>query len=223
MFRQVIAHRWAPGTTADDRAEFAAAFEALREVPDVAALWLGEDTTTIDDNHDAVTIIDFPDYAAARRYVDSPLHKRFIADHASKAVTARTVVQVDWAQGEITGLHHLKLPVTDVVTSRTWYARAFGFQTAVEFTEDGVLRGVGLHHPASRLGLALREDPARARALAGFDTVCFAVGTRADLDRVLQRLNALGIAHTAPVAGHRGEAADIPDPDGHVVRLHTLT
>jgi Predicted lactoylglutathione lyase len=62
----------------------------------------------------------------------------------------------------------------------------------------------------------------RAAALAGFDSICLAVGTRADLDALLARLDNAGVAHTEPVAGHRGWAADIPDPDGHLVRVHTL-
>jgi catechol 2,3-dioxygenase-like lactoylglutathione lyase family enzyme len=131
-------------------------------------------------------------------------------------------VQYDWAQGDISGLHHIKLPVTDVTTSRTWYSHALGAETEVEFREDGVLRGVGLRLAASGLRLALREDPERARALAGFDALCLAVGTPADLDQLLDRLGRLGIAHTPPVTGHRGVAADVPDPDGHLLRIHTL-
>jgi hypothetical protein len=67
MFCQVIAHQWAPGTTADDRAGFAQALQALRGVPEVSDLRWGEDGTGIAGNHDAVSIIDFPDLAAARR------------------------------------------------------------------------------------------------------------------------------------------------------------
>ena len=132
------------------------------------------------------------------------------------------VVQHDWADGAPCGLHHLKLPVTDVARGRAFYRDALGFVDEVEFREDGVLRGVGLRHPEGDLGLALREDPVRARALSGFDSVCLAVGTRADLDALLRRLDAAGFAHTAPVPGYRGWAADVPDPDGHLVRVHTL-
>jgi hypothetical protein len=92
----------------------------------------------------------------------------------------------------------------------------------VEFREDGVLRGVGLRHGEAGLRLALRQDPERARALAGFDSLCLAVGIRADLDALLSELDNAGVPHTDPVQGYRGWAADVPDPDGHVVRVHTL-
>jgi catechol 2,3-dioxygenase-like lactoylglutathione lyase family enzyme len=222
VFRQIVAHRWAPGTDAAARAGFRKAMESLRAVPELVALRHDDDGRLFDGNHDYVAVMDFPDFAAARRYVASDLHQAFVAEHAQHVVDARVVVQHEWAQGEPCGLHHVKLPVTDVERSREWYSRAFEFSCELEFHEEGRLRGVGLRHPVSELRLALREDPVRAAALAGFDTVCLAVGTRGDLDELLARLDTRGIGHTVPVAGRGGDAVDVPDPDGHVVRVHTL-
>lgn len=209
-------------TTGCARARSARSEEVADPLPEVTALRYGDDAALFDGNHEFVSVLDFPDLAAARRYVDAEPHRRFVAEHARRVVDARVVVQHDWAAGVPSGLHHLKLPVADVARSRDWYVRAFGFVAEVEFREEGVLRGVALHHPAAGLALALRADPDRARALAGFDAVCLAVGTRADLDAVLARLDDAGIGHTGPRAGYRGDAADVPDPDGHLVRLHTL-
>jgi catechol 2,3-dioxygenase-like lactoylglutathione lyase family enzyme len=222
VFRQVVAHRWAPGIDDAARAGFRTAMEALRAVPELVALRHGDDGRRFEGNHDYVAVMDFPDFAAAGRYVASDLHRAFIADHARHVVDARVVVQHDWAEGEVSGLHHVKLPVTDVERSREWYHRAFDLTCELEFREEGRLRGAGLRHPGSELRLALREDPARAAALAGFDTVCLAVGTRADLDELLGRLDIRGIRHGQPVAGRGGDAVDVPDPDGHLVRVHTL-
>jgi catechol 2,3-dioxygenase-like lactoylglutathione lyase family enzyme len=223
MFRQVVAHRWAAGTTAADRALFVQAMEGLRAVPELVGLRYGEDAGHFPDNHEFVAVLDFPDFAAARRYVQAPAHRRFVEDHASRVVDARVVVQHDWGVGCASGLHHVKLPVSDVARSRDWYARAFGFRAELEFREEGMLRGVALRLPDADLVLALREDPQRARALAGFDAVCLAVGTHADLDALLARLDNAGVPHTDPHPGHGGDAADVPDPDGHLVRVHTLT
>lgn len=222
MFRQVVAHRWAPGTTDDQRRRFRDALDDLRAIPEVSTLRYGDDAGIFGGNHEFVTVLDFPDLDAARRYVGAQPHQHFVADHARVAMAARVVVQHDWGVGMPCGLHHLKRPVTDVARSRHFYEDAFGFTTEHEFREDGVLRGVALHHRDADLRLGLREDPDRARALAGFDGVCLAVGTRADLDTVLLRLDAVGVEHTEPVAGYRGWAADVPDPDGLLVRLHTL-
>lgn len=222
MFRQVVAHRWVPGTTDDDRRRYREAIEALRAIPELSALRYGDDAAHFGGNHDFVAVLDFPDFAAARRYVDAELHRRFVDEHARRVVDARVVVQHDWAVGVPSGLHHLKLPVTDVACSRDWYGAALDFTNDLEFHEDGVLRGVALRHHASGLRLALRQDAVRARALAGFDSVCLAVGTRADLDALLARLDGARVGHTDPIVGHGGWAADVPDPDGHLVRVHTL-
>jgi catechol 2,3-dioxygenase-like lactoylglutathione lyase family enzyme len=222
VFRQVVAHRWAEGTTDADRHRYREAMEALRAIPELAGLRYGDDAALFPGNHEFVAVLDFPDLPAARRYVDAEPHRRFVADHARRVVDARVVVQHEWATGAPAGLHHVKLPVSDVASSRDWYARAFGFRPRLEFHEDGALRGVALHQPDADLALALRADPARARALAGFDALCLAVGTRADLDALLARLDNAGVAHTEPRTGHGGDAADVPDPDGLLVRLHTL-
>ncbi|MCW2531312.1 MAG: hypothetical protein JWP62_882 [Blastococcus sp.] len=222
MFRQVVAHRWAPGTDSAARTRFRNAMESLRAIPELVALRHGDDAAHFDGNHDYVAVLDFPDFAAARRYVASDLHQAFVADHARSVVDSRVIVQHDWAVGRVSGLHHVKLPVTDVERSRDWYGRAFDFTCSLEFHESGRLVGVGLRHPVGDVALALREDPPRAAALAGFDSVCLAVGTRTDLDELLVRLDAAGIEHGTPIAGRGGDAADVCDPDGHLVRIHTL-
>ena len=222
MFRQVVAHRWAPQVDSTARDGFRAAMESLRTIPELAALHHGDDAGHFAGNHDYVAVLDFPDFDAARRYVASPVHQAFVREHASFAVDLRVVVQHDWAVGAVSGLHHVKLPVSEVERSAGWYSRAFGFTLAWEVREDGVLRGAALRHPESGLRLALRHDPERAAALAGFDALCLAVGTRSDLDTVLARLDEGGISHGAPFAGRGGDAVDVPDPDGHLVRLHTL-
>jgi catechol 2,3-dioxygenase-like lactoylglutathione lyase family enzyme len=222
VFRQVVAHRWAPLADATARDGFRAAMESLRAIPELVGLHHGDDAGHFDDNHDYVAVLDFPDFAAARRYVASPVHQAFVREHATTAVERRVVVQHDWAVGAVSGLHHVKLPVRDVERSVQWYSLAFDFTPAWELREDGELRGAALRHPQSGLQLALRLDPERAVALAGFDALCLAVGTPSDLDAVLDRLDARGVDHGSPFPGHGGDAVDVPDPDGHLIRLHTL-
>jgi catechol 2,3-dioxygenase-like lactoylglutathione lyase family enzyme len=222
VFRQVVAHRWSAQADATARDGFRAAMESLRSVPELVALHHRDDARHFPGNHDYVAVLDFPDFAAARRYVASPVHQAFVREHAATAVDCRVVVQHDWAVGAVSGLHHVKLPVSDVERSAEWYARAFGFTRLWEAREDGELAGAALLHPDSGLQLALRRDPERAAALAGFDALCLAVGTHSDLDAVLERLDERGIGHGSPFPGRGGDAVDVPDPDGHLVRLHTL-
>jgi pimeloyl-ACP methyl ester carboxylesterase len=125
-------------------------------------------------------------------------------------------------QPSICGIHHPKLPVADVDRSGEWYARVLGFDTFIRFVEDGVLRGLGLRHP-SGVQIAVRHDPERAAAMAGFDALALAVPTRAEVDRWAKHLDELGEAHAGMVSGHNGGLAliGLRDPDGIEVRLYS--
>lgn|ERR1700754_848336 len=122
----------------------------------------------------------------------------------------------------ITGFHHVKLPVGDVARSREWYERVLGFAVSIEFVEEGVLRGVGLAHPGAQAGIALREDPERAKAMSGFDALALLVPTREDVHAWKARLDEAGEPHGGIVTGHNGGAVlvGLHDPDGIEIRLY---
>ena len=124
--------------------------------------------------------------------------------------------------GAIEGIHHLKLPVSDVGRSIEWYRRVLGFELGIEFLEDGVVRGAALRHP-SGVQVAVRHDPVRAAALSGFDALALAVPDRASVRCWRQRLDALDEPHGGVVAGHPGGAVlvGLHDPDGIEIRLYT--
>jgi catechol 2,3-dioxygenase-like lactoylglutathione lyase family enzyme len=122
----------------------------------------------------------------------------------------------------ITGIHHVKLPVSDVGASRAWYERVLGFHLVVEFVEDGVVRGVALAHEGAAGSLALRHDPDRAKALAGFDALALLVPTREDVRTWRVRLDEAGEPHGGVVTGHGGGAVlvGLHDPDDIEIRLY---
>lgn len=222
MFRQVVAQTWAEGVTEDQRLGYVRAFMRLSRIPEVVAIQAGVDAGLFPDNYHFVAVLDFADLDAARRYVAHPDHQAFLAEWARPLAAGRVVVQHEWGDGSVVGVHHLKLPVADVVRSQDWYVAALGFAADLQFVEDGVVRGVALRHPVAGLRLALRHDPVRAAALAGFDALSLAVGTRTDLDQVVARARAAAGATPGPVVeGREGWACDLPDPDGIVTRLYT--
>jgi pimeloyl-ACP methyl ester carboxylesterase len=123
--------------------------------------------------------------------------------------------------GTISGFHHVKLPVTDVARSGDWYRKVLGFEVALEFVEDGVVRGLALRHPGG-VQIALRHDPERAAALAGFDPIALAVPHRAAVSDWSQHLADIGETHAGVVTGHEGGAVlvGLYDPDGIEIRLY---
>jgi catechol 2,3-dioxygenase-like lactoylglutathione lyase family enzyme len=122
----------------------------------------------------------------------------------------------------ISGVHHVKLPVSDVERSREWYERVLGFELVVEFVEGGEVRGVALRRQGCVTQVALRHDPARARALAGFDALALLVPTRGDVHVWKAALDEAGEPHGGLVTGHGGGSVlvGLHDPDGIEIRLY---
>jgi catechol 2,3-dioxygenase-like lactoylglutathione lyase family enzyme len=122
----------------------------------------------------------------------------------------------------LSGIHHVKLPVSDVARSRDWYTGVLGFTADIEFVEDGVLMGVGLAHEGMPAGIALRHDPDRAKAMSGFDAVALLVPSRAAVHTWKARLDEAGEPHGGIVTGHRGGAVlvGLHDPDSIQIRLY---
>jgi catechol 2,3-dioxygenase-like lactoylglutathione lyase family enzyme len=123
---------------------------------------------------------------------------------------------------EINGVHHVKLPVSDLGRSRSWYENVLGFEVLIEFVEDGEVRGVALRRDGCPVQLALRHDPARATALAGFDALALLVPTREHVHVWQAALDEAGEPHGGLVTGHGGGTVlvGLHDPDGIEIRLY---
>ena len=116
----------------------------------------------------------------------------------------------------INGFHHVKLPVADLARSRDWYARVLGLQTHIEFAEGGVLMGVAMRDADGSIDLALRHDPPRAAALAGFDPLARGIPhtflvTRGPV-RGLQITAPAGFEDFIAEAGRPAQRPGLPEP-----------
>ena len=96
MFRQVVVTRWVEDVSLEAKQAFRDAINGLRAIPELLAMTCGDDAGYFDDNFDFVAVMDFADFASARRYVDHPLHQTYIRDHASKVIAQRVIVQHEW-------------------------------------------------------------------------------------------------------------------------------
>ena len=123
---------------------------------------------------------------------------------------------------ELDGIHHVKLPVSDLDRSRAWYESRLGYQAGTEFVENGTVMGVVMQHPNGGPYFALRLDPERAARAAGFDYFSIGVPAKAALEALAERLTALGEAHAGVHFATIGWILPgAHDPDGHEVRFYT--
>lgn len=104
-----------------------------------------------------------------------------------------------------TGVHHIRLIVTDPVRSRDFYTRLLNFQVAVELppgfvlTNGNMLLGITPAWDASQALPNDRFSPNRV----GLDHLSFGVANRAELNKAAALFEEQGVEH--------GEVRDLPD------------
>jgi glyoxylase I family protein len=122
-------------------------------------------------------------------------------------------------------VHHVALTVTDLSASREWYRRLLGADPVID--EDvPALPGhhQGFHHTIFVLPgggvVALHAHPATGSGHGfdelhpGLDHVGFGCADRAELERLRDRLDELGIRHGGIADDALGHGLSFRDPDG---------
>ena len=126
----------------------------------------------------------------------------------------------------LSGIHHLKLPVSDLAASLDFYERAFGARRipAADHRResDGALYAYILEVPGLGTLLELRLNPARAAAHALFDPITIAVADRETLERWDAHLTERGVPHSPMVTAIQAWLIVVEDPDRNRLRLYTL-
>lgn len=123
---------------------------------------------------------------------------------------------------KLAGIHHVKIPVTDLTRSVEWYAKVFGYRTTIEFAEaDGEVLGVGGEIPGLECGMTFRVNPQAAKGCRNFDPVSFGVDTKEDVEAWAAHLDGLGIGHSPVIEASIGWLLVFNDPDG--IQLHLYT
>jgi catechol 2,3-dioxygenase-like lactoylglutathione lyase family enzyme len=122
----------------------------------------------------------------------------------------------------VRGFGHIKLPVSDVAQSARWYVALLDMRLAMEFVEQGDLRGVELVEPGSGLRIALRERAycTGQPTLTGFDVFSVEMTDVDGVEGLARRCDDLDVANSGVHYFSGGAALDVPDPDGTIVRIH---
>ncbi|MEV4124639.1 VOC family protein [Nocardia sp. NPDC049707] len=130
---------------------------------------------------------------------------------------------------ETTGIHHIRLTVTDIDRSKVFYRDVLGFEIAVESPgrpEDPHVRtdpaqfygGVVFHTNGMLFGLRPVADPSDTfdSDRVGLDHLSFTVPSVDDLTRTAARLAEAGVEHgeVTPLAALGIAILSFSDPDG---------
>lgn len=116
----------------------------------------------------------------------------------------------------LSGIHHVRLTVTDIARSKAFYVAAFGTEPAMDFSDEAGQPGVGESREklyggcvfdlgGQLLGLRPVADGTDSfdSTRVGLDHVSFQVGSRDDLDAAAGRLGDAGVEH--------GEVTELDD------------
>ncbi len=125
---------------------------------------------------------------------------------------------------ELHGIHHLKLPVSDLARSQDFYARAFGANRIAAFDHfdaAGSLFAIIMEIAGLGTYLELRLSPERARAHSGFDPMTLSVRAKADLERWIEWLDAACVPHSPVLPAYVAWLIVVEDPDANRIRLYT--
>jgi catechol 2,3-dioxygenase-like lactoylglutathione lyase family enzyme len=123
----------------------------------------------------------------------------------------------------IDGLRGVKLPVTDLERSLSWYRQVFNVVPEMEFPDEhGVVRGVVCSVPGLvDGGISLREDPEAAKGFAGFDPMGWYVTDLPALQGWAALLDHLDIPHSPVIVASEGWLLTFRDPDDIGHHLYT--
>jgi catechol 2,3-dioxygenase-like lactoylglutathione lyase family enzyme len=125
----------------------------------------------------------------------------------------------------MTKVLHVKIPVSDLQRSVTWYCELLDLEVFREFAEQGALRGAALLSREGGFAVALREREfcAGQPDLAGFDPFAVHMASRDALGDLAAKCDRRGIEHS-PVQDRGPDEAvvDVPDPDGTVLRFYWM-
>ncbi|GIU93174.1 MAG: glyoxalase [Acidimicrobiia bacterium] len=114
---------------------------------------------------------------------------------------------------------HVALTVRDLSVSVPWYRRLIGSDPVLdERTDAGYHHTVFLLDGGALIGLHQHDQGPGEEGFSefevGLDHVAFACADRSELERWVERLDALGIRHGGIVDASYGSGLSFRDPDG---------
>ena len=123
----------------------------------------------------------------------------------------------------LAGIHHVRLPVSDLARSVEWFSELLRYELDFPFKDGDRIIGWALLHPAGGPPLTLMHDPVRAVNCAGFQYFSFGMPDEQAIDAMAARLDQRGIAHGGVQKALAGvKLPFVEDPDGHLLGFYMI-
>jgi glyoxylase I family protein len=123
------------------------------------------------------------------------------------------------------GLHHLTLTVRDLEASIEWYAAVLGMAVAARAQVNGLDKALLTREDSVAISFVAHGDSAIEGRFdehrVGLDHVAFAVTDRAELERWVAHLDALGIHHGPVTQATTGWLVTFRDPDNIALEFYS--
>ncbi|WP_151901807.1 VOC family protein [Tsukamurella tyrosinosolvens] len=150
---------------------------------------------------------------------------RQLSQRRSEIDTSRQA-EVEEITRMLNGIHHLKLPVTDLIGTQQWWDSFLGAKRVTELDhvdpQTGALFGIVLEIPGVHVPIELRLARGPAMAIAGFDPITFAAADREALRELIQRANRLQIENSGMLRGALGWMAAFRSRDDLILHIYTV-
>ncbi len=123
----------------------------------------------------------------------------------------------------LAGVHHVRLPVSDLARSTRFWTDDLGYELNFEFPGTDGPAGLALKHSHGGPNIVLWHDPARAKLASGFSWLAIGCRSAAEIYDLKDRLDARGI----PNGGIQDALVQIKlpsveDPDGLLIGFYVV-
>jgi catechol 2,3-dioxygenase-like lactoylglutathione lyase family enzyme len=120
----------------------------------------------------------------------------------------------------LTGVHHVRLPVSDLARSRSFWEDLFGYEWDFDFPGEDGPAGVALRHPDGGPNLVLWLEHGHERA-AGFVSFGLGLPSAAAVEALRADLDARGVPHGGIQSAFvEVKLPFVEDPDGNLVSFY---
>jgi catechol 2,3-dioxygenase-like lactoylglutathione lyase family enzyme len=121
----------------------------------------------------------------------------------------------------LAGIHHVRLPVSDLERSFAFFSELLGYEREFDFPGGS---GWALRHAGGGPKLVLWDDPALAAATAGFPWFSLGLPSAQAVRDLAAELDSRGIPHGGvQPAFVEVKLPAVQDPDGHLIGFYVST